>query len=212
MNASNHHVTDLQHMTKEPADPSLAFAAQLKASTRSEHEGVDHHVMAAEPFSSLSHYEKFLRLQHRFHGIIHDLYHHDTLNQWLPGLNELPRLEKVEADLAALDLAIPERPTPLKDLHPETALGWLYCSEGSNLGAAFLFKETQKMGLTETHGASHLAAHPEGRGLHWRQFVAQMNALPLSSAQQTAGISGARQAFAFYRQALNEIFQPIEAA
>ena len=146
MNASNHHLTAPHHIATAQPDPSLAFAAQLKASTRSEHEGVDHHVMAAEPFSSLRHYEKFLRLQHRFHGIIHSLYHQDTLNQWLPGLNELPRLEKVEADLAALELAIPARPTPLSDLPPETALGWLYCSEGSNLGAAFYLKKPRKWG------------------------------------------------------------------
>ena len=34
-----------------------------------------------------------------------------------------------------------------------TALGWLYVAEGSNLGAAFLIKEAEKLGLSETRMA-----------------------------------------------------------
>jgi len=188
--------------------PELPLSKRLKAGSSRDHDNVDTLVMASRPFASRERSAYFLRLQHRFHGAIHWLYHDPALNQLLPGLQQLPRFDAVCADLSDLGLAHPATPEPIMPHSTHAALGWLYCSEGSNLGAAFLFKETQQMGLDEHNGARHLAAHPDGRALHWRQFVALLDGLELSDAQRDDAITGAVKAFDYYRAALREIFPP----
>ncbi|MDD1508894.1 biliverdin-producing heme oxygenase [Pseudomonas sp. CNPSo 3701] len=184
----------------------LPLSKQLKAGTRRNHDTVDTLVMQARPFESLVRYGYFLRVQHRFHGAISALYDDITLNRLLPGLSELPRFDAVCADISDLGLPLPPPPTAAAPASVHVALGWLYCSEGSNLGAAFLFKQTQQLGLSAYKGARHLTAHPEGRGLHWRQFVALLDGLELSESQREEAVSGAVGAFDFYRAALRELF------
>ncbi|VXD00567.1 Heme oxygenase [Pseudomonas sp. 8Z] len=186
--------------------PELPLSKRLKADTSGNHDSVDNLVMGARPFESHERYAYFLRLQHRFHGVINGLYHDEALNQLLPGLHELPRFDAVCADLSDLGLPLPEQPQAIQPASSYAALGWLYCAEGSNLGAAFLFKQTQKIGLDGENGARHLAAHPDGRALHWRQFVALLDGLELSDAQRDEAIQGAIDAFDFYRNTLREIF------
>ncbi|YCH20546.1 biliverdin-producing heme oxygenase [Pseudomonas sp. D1-3] len=184
----------------------LPLSKQLKAGTRREHDSVDALVMRSRPFESLERYGYFLRLQHRFHGSINGLYDDMELNRLLPGLSELPRFEAVCTDLTDLGLACPPAPVPVAPTSTHTALGWLYCSEGSNLGAAFLFKQSQQIGLSAEKGARHLAAHPDGRGLQWRQFVALLDGLALSESQREEAVGGAVAAFELYRAALRNIF------
>lgn len=181
-------------------------AKRLKAATHRDHDSVDSLVMGAQPFASLAHYERFLRLQHRFHGAIDGFYRDPVFNERLPGLDQLPRFSAVQQDLRDLGFAVPQAPEAATLNDPFETLGWLYCSEGSNLGAAFLFKETQQLGLDGDKGARHLAAHPDGRGLHWRQFVALLDSQELNDAQEQAAIKGAIDAFNFYRDALRSIF------
>lgn len=203
-----------------PADPAtlladasaaeqLPLSKQLKAGTRRNHDTVDTLVMQARPFESLVRYCYFLLVQHRFHGAINALYDDIALNRLLPGLSELPRFDAVCADISDLGLPLPPPPPAEAPASAHVALGWLYCSEGSNLGAAFLFKQTQQLGLSADKGARHLAAHPEGRGLHWRQFVALLDGLELSESQREEAVSGAVAAFDFYRAALRELFPTI---
>lgn len=184
----------------------LPLSKQLKAGTRREHDSVDRLVMQSRPFESLERYGCFLRLQHRFHGCLDALYDDIELNRLLPGLHELPRFAAVRADLTDLGLAHPPTPAAVAPLSTHAALGWLYCSEGSNLGAAFLFRQTQQIGLSAEKGARHLAAHADGRGLHWRQFVALLDSLELSESQREEAVGGAVAAFDLYRTALREIF------
>lgn len=186
--------------------PELPLTKRLKAGTTRDHDSVDNLVMGSRPFESQERYAYFLRLQHRFHGVINWLYQDEELNQMLPGLNELPRFTAVCADLTDLGLPVAAEPQPIRPATKYAALGWLYCAEGSNLGAAFLFKESQLIGLSAEKGARHLAAHPDGRGLHWRQFVALLDGLELSEAQREEAVQGAIDAFDFYRAALREIF------
>ncbi|WP_256354824.1 biliverdin-producing heme oxygenase [Pseudomonas sp. sia0905] len=189
-----------------PAAEQLPLSKQLKAGTRRNHDTVDTLVMKARSFESLVRYGYFLLVQHRFHGAINALYDDITLNRLLPGLSELPRFDAVCADIIDLGLPLPPPPPAVAPASAHVALGWLYCSEGSNLGAAFLFKQTQQLGLSANEGARHLAAHPEGRGLHWRQFVALLDGLELSESQREEAVSGAVAAFDFYRAALRDIF------
>jgi len=184
----------------------LSRAKRLKAATHREHDSVDSLVMAARPFANLERYGQFLRLQHAFHGAIDALYHDPELNRHLPGLAQLPRFEAVKRDLADLGLSVPDAPPRAPVNGPFEALGWLYCSEGSNLGAAYLYKETQQLGLDQQRGASHLAAHPDGRGLHWRQFIALLDSQVLSEEHEQQAINGAIAAFDFYRTNLRQVF------
>lgn len=186
--------------------PELSRAKRIKAATTRDHDNVNELVMQAKPFDSRERYVQFLQLQHAFHGAIDGLYKDAELNQRLPGLSQLPRFEAVKRDLLDLDQAVPDVPAPAVVNGPFEALGWLYCSEGSNLGAAFLFKETQQLGLGENHGASHLAAHPGGRGLHWRQFIALLDSQALDAEQERQAIQGAINAFDFYREKVRSVF------
>ena len=178
---------------------------RLKAASSRDHDSVDQLVMAARPFASRERYGRFLQVQHRFHGSLLALYQDEQLNQRLPGLVELSRFAAVEDDLLDLGLPLPTPPRQVR-ASPAQALGWLYCSEGSNLGAAFLFKHTQRLGLDGDQGARHLAAHPDGRALHWRAFVARLDALVLDEQEEAEVVTGVIAAFDSYRANLREVF------
>ena len=79
-------------------------------------------------------------------------------------------------------------------------------AEGSNLGAAFLLKAAQGLGLSETFGARHLAAAPEGRGLHWKTFTTALNGVSLTGAEEERVITGAQAAFSRVQGSVNEFY------
>ncbi|WP_338809540.1 biliverdin-producing heme oxygenase [Neisseria leonii] len=183
------------------------FAERLKTETRATHDSVDQLVMSVKPFDSKENYIGFLNLQSVFHKIVDDIYRDPALNRAIPGLAQMARYAAVTADLA--DLNQPEYrfdgtlPVPTGN----RAVGWLYCAEGSNIGAAFLFKDAkEKLGYDENFGARHLDAHPDGRAKHWRAFREQLNRLDLDTAAQSEAVQGALEAFAFYKSALRQIF------
>lgn len=107
-------------------------------------------------------------------------------------------MSALEQDCADLQLA-PEAPQQqLQPLHPlakATALGWLYVAEGSNLGAAVLFKLAAGLGMNAEHGARHLAGSGQSRMGEWRAFTTALDALPLSAAEEAQMIAGAQAAF-----------------
>ncbi|MBI1683157.1 biliverdin-producing heme oxygenase [Caulobacter hibisci] len=175
-------------------------AKRLKAGTTDTHERLDKTIMAGRPFESRERYGRFLEVQLRFHRDIDALYQRSELAARLPDLEGRRRLAAIEADRADLGLpALTDLPPPAfaADQAPDlaTALGWLYVAEGSNLGAAFLFKAAAKLGLDETLGARHLAGHPDGRAAHWRQFTAALDAADLDTAGEARAIAGAKAAF-----------------
>jgi heme oxygenase len=179
--------------------PATDRAARLKAGTREVHERLDQAIMALDPFRSRDHYARFLRIQWAFHVRIAPLYADEGLARLVPDLAARCRLSLIEADLTDLGLAKPEAPGTIT-VEPAEALGWLYVAEGSNIGAAFLLKAAQKLlDLGESFGARHLAGHPEGRALHWRQFTAALDAVDLAPTDEEAVVDGAKKAFAFVR-------------
>lgn len=179
----------------------LSRAKRLKCETRASHERLDASIMAAEPFASRARYGLFVKVQHAFHREIDALYDDAALHGLLPDLAGRRRLALIAQDLTDLGLAAPApdkapvfRPGEAPDF--ATALGWLYVAEGSNLGAAFLLKGAEKLGLSETFGARHLGAAPEGRGLHWKTFVAALDGIDVSESGEERVCAGARAAFA----------------
>lgn len=193
-------------MIAVPVSPlQTSRCKRLKAATHREHDSVDQLVMAAHPFQDRARYARFLLVQHHFHGSLLGLYEDPHINTWLPGLSSLSRFAAVEQDIRDVGQLPPALPTSVK-VDPAHALGWLYCSEGSNLGAAFLFKHTQRLGLDEGLGARHLAAHPQGRALHWKAFVSAIDGLELDKQQEAGVIAGAIAAFEAYRTKVTEVF------
>ncbi len=184
---------------------------RLKSETTTTHDSVDNLVMSVNPFANTENYGKFLQLQEIFHKIVDDVYLREDLNQAIEGLAATARHQAVLADMADLGIekfAIGELPSPTHD----EAIGWLYCAEGSNLGAAFLFKEVNKINFDENKGARHLAAHEDGRGKHWRNFSEKLNAIDFSEEERAAAVKGAQEAFAYYKQLLRQIYNLPEAA
>lgn len=184
-----------------------SLAKRLKAASAAVHEDVDHSVMAAKPFASREAYERFLRFQYRLHRRVEPLFTDPALQPLLPDLGERSRLAALEQDFADLGLAVPADAEFGPALPRAQALGWLYVVEGSNMGAAFLAKEALKIGLSDEFGARHLAGHPQGRGLHWRNFTAALDAVELTEAEDAAAQAAAADAFAhvlvLVRQELN---------
>lgn len=183
-------------MDASPAT-TLSRSQRLKAATHGTHERLDQRILRGEPFASTERYRRFLRVQYRFHRDIAALYALPAAQALLPDLAQRQRLAELQADLTDLGEPQPATDTPALPEQPDlaTALGWLYVAEGSNLGAAILFKMAAKLGLDETHGARHLAGHPDGRARHWRGFTGVLDALELDAAQEQQVVDAATQAF-----------------
>ncbi|HSI41887.1 MAG TPA: biliverdin-producing heme oxygenase [Xanthobacteraceae bacterium] len=181
------------------SEPEPSRAKRLRARTSGTHQRLDTGIMNARPFESRARYGRFLKMQYAFHREIDALYSNPAVEALLPDLPGRRRLALVADDLADLAVAPPAPDTAPAfgaDADIPTALGWLYVAEGSNLGAAFLLKEAAKLDLTETFGARHLAAAPEGRGLHWKTFTAALDALALDEGEEQRVVAGAEAAFA----------------
>ena len=191
--------------------PQAGRARRLKAATSGVHERLDSRIMAGEPFRDRQRYGRFLRVQHGFHRDIDALYAHPVLDALLPDLAGRRRLALVEQDLADLELAVPQDLTPAVfgegDVDLPSAFGWLYVAEGSNLGAAFLFKAAAALGLDGGFGARHLAGHPDGRAQHWREFTAALDALELAPGEEERVVAGAEAAFARVHRLVDTAFR-----
>lgn len=187
---------------------TLPLSKRLKLDTHSAHERVDQAIMALSPFASLEGYQRFLFVQYQFQRHTAPLYQQESLCTGLEGLAERCRYDAVIRDCQ--DLAIHLKALDEHALAPPTidsqaaALGWLYVSEGSNLGAAFLFKYASQLGLSDKFGARHLAPSEAGRGLHWRRFTAQLDAVPLGEEEIIQTLNGARDAFQFVKSLASE--------
>lgn len=173
--------------------------ARLRQETRAAHEHLDVRIMASEPFRDRSRFGRFVTIQYYFHRDIEPVYASEAIRSILPDLQQRRRLELIEQDLHDLEIPVPPGSLTKAEfavpLDMPTALGWLYVSEGSTLGAAILSKEAAKLGLSDSFGARHFAAHPEGRGLSWQRFTATLDALQLSEKEEARVIEGANHAF-----------------
>lgn len=175
-------------------------AKRLKALTSGTHDGVDRAIMSADSFADLHRYARFLAVQYMFHRDIAALYDDAGLRALFPDLAGRQRLQLVKADLGDLGLDAPhsdaEPRFQARTIDLAEALGWLYVAEGSNMGAAILRKLAGKIGLSDMHGARHLAPAPEGPAAHWRRFTAALDAVALSSQEEARAGAGANAAFA----------------
>jgi heme oxygenase len=186
-------------------------AKRLKEATHATHERLDKSIMGHKPFENRERYALFVKVQHQFHREIDALYTNPELDRLLPDLAGRRRFDLIEQDLADLGAAaLPSDSSPVfasgADADLPTALGWLYVAEGSNLGAAFLLKAAQNIGLSGDFGARHLAAAPEGRGLHWKTFTAALDGVSLTGPEEQRVVAGAQAAFTRVQGLVNDVF------
>lgn len=189
-------------------DPIPTRSQRLKAATATIHDTLDQQIMALDPFSSPARYARFLRAQQAFHDALAPLYAAPALRALIPDLAQRDRSAAIAADMADIALPIPAvaDSDPVDPVDMSTSLGWLYVAEGSSLGAAFLLKAAQKIGLSSDHGARHLAGHPEGRAAHWRRFTARIDDAAMSQQEEDRMIAAARDAFARFRALVDAAF------
>ncbi|MBB6261858.1 heme oxygenase [Paenochrobactrum gallinarii] len=190
---------------------NLPRSKRLKAVTSGTHDTLDKAIMAGEPFRDRERYALFLKVQHQFHRDINALYDNAKLDAVLPDLQGRRRFSLIGDDLSDLAVSAPEiTDAPVfassDDIDLPTALGWLYVAEGSNMGAAFLLKAAQKIGLSEAFGARHLAGAPEGRGLHWRTFTQALDDINLSEDEEDKLVAGAESAFKRVHALVKQMF------
>ncbi|MGU3575248.1 biliverdin-producing heme oxygenase [Brucellaceae bacterium C25G] len=189
----------------------LPRSKRLKAVTTGTHDTLDKSIMTGEPFKNTERYAMFLQMQHLFHRDIDALYDNAELDALLPDLKGRRRFKLIGDDLADMNVVVAEQSAapifPSSDgVDLPTALGWLYVAEGSNMGAAFLLKAAEKIGLSEEFGARHLAGAPEGRGLHWRTFTKALDEIDLSEDEEGRVVAGAEAAFKRVHSLVKQIF------
>lgn len=185
-------------------------AKRLKAATHAAHERLDKRIMAYKPFADSDRYGRFLQVQYEFHRDIAALYEDPDLQAALPDLEIRRRWDLIGQDIADLGRRV-DMPQTMPEFEPEaidfaTALGWLYVAEGSNLGAAFLYKAAMTLGFDSERGARHLAGHPDGRAQHWRKFTAALDDINLSEAEEQRAFEGAKSAFSRVYQLVEDQF------
>jgi heme oxygenase len=186
-----------------PADSRIA---RLREGTLILHARLDEEIQQRQAFSSLQQYRGFLRLQQAFHHRLACVYADATLNEWIPDLALQARAGAVDADLAQLGEDAAVEPAVVSTIASSlgTRLGWLYVAEGSTLGAAVLLKQVAALGLSDQHGARHMAAHADGRAAHWRWFMGRFDAVVLDAAQEAEADAGALEAFEWVRALVRE--------
>ncbi|MFX5057469.1 biliverdin-producing heme oxygenase, partial [Acinetobacter baumannii] len=97
--------------------------------------------------------------QYYFQREIEHLFEKEGVAGLIPDLDIRGRSKQALADLNDLGIQPNGQQLQSENVQLPEALGWIYVSEGSTLGAAFLFKEAQKhLGFSETFAARNLAA------------------------------------------------------
>ncbi|WP_334598187.1 biliverdin-producing heme oxygenase [Pseudomonas alvandae] len=169
---------------------------RLNQITHEPHGRLDALVKAHAPFETQASYARFVVAQYQFQSELVALYNDTQLTALIADLPARCRAEAAKADLADLDTEVP---APLagavKNPTQAEALGWLFVSEGSKLGAAFLIKRAVTLGMNEIFGARHLAEPASGRAEGWKTFTRTLDELPFTEQQEAEADKGALDAF-----------------
>jgi heme oxygenase len=178
-----------------PAEKTLR-SQRLNQITHEPHSKLDALVKAHAPFENRANFARFVVAQYLFQSELVDLYNDAELGAIVADLPARCRAEAAKADLADLHTEIPAPVAgALKNPSKARALGWIFVSEGSKLGAAFLIKRAVALELSETFGARHLAEPQGGRAEGWKRFVKTLDALPFSAEEEAEIEQGAIDAF-----------------
>ncbi|WPN46135.1 MULTISPECIES: biliverdin-producing heme oxygenase [unclassified Pseudomonas] len=182
--------------TQDTAQRPNLRSQRLNQITHEPHTKLDALVKAHAPFETQANFARFVVAQYLFQAELVSLYNDAELTAIVPDLPARCRADAAKADLADLDTEVP---TPvagaLSNPTKAEALGWIFVSEGSKLGAAFLIKRAVGLGLSETFGARHLGEPAGGRAEGWKSFVKTLDGLAFSAQEEADVEKGAIDAF-----------------
>ncbi|WP_443697228.1 biliverdin-producing heme oxygenase [Pseudomonas sp.] len=195
-------------MTASPSAERPSLRSQrLNQITTAPHTRLDALVKAHAPFETQPNFARFVVAQYLFQSELVALYSDANLIKIVPDLAERCRADAARLDLADLDSDIPA-PVPGAVQNPSKAeaLGWLFVSEGSKLGAAFLIKRAVGLGLSETFGARHLGEPAGGRAEGWKRFTRTLDSLEFSAEEEADVEKGAINAFMRFTVLLEQAY------
>ncbi|MBD8192531.1 biliverdin-producing heme oxygenase [Pseudomonas fluorescens] len=195
-------------MTASPTAERPSLRSQrLNQITNEPHAKLDALVKAHAPFETPANFARFVVAQYLFQSELVALYNDPELIKIVPDLAARCRAEAAKLDLADLDTDVPA-PVAGAVSNPSKAqaLGWLFVSEGSKLGAAFLIKRAVGLGLSETFGARHLGEPAGGRAEGWKSFTRTLDGLQLSAEEEAAVEKGAVDAFVRFTVLLEQAY------
>lgn len=182
------------------------LASRLKNETASQHQQMHLLMEEAQVFADTKRYAKFTLAQYYFQQNVEYLFRHPKVSALISDLDIRGRSQAALLDLYDLQLQPEVQELLTENVGFLEALGWIYVSEGSTLGAAFLFKQAQQLlGLSAEFGARNLAAYPEGRARVWKHFITELDTAQLSESEQDQVILGAKQAFDYFGSLLKNI-------
>ena len=186
--------------------PSLR-SQRLNQITNEPHTKLDALVKAHAPFETQANFARCGVAQYLFQSELVSLYNDAELIKIVPDLAERCRAEAARLDLGDLDTDVPAPVAgAVKNPSKAEALGWLFVSEGSKLGAAFLIKRAVGLGLSETFGARHLGEPAGGRAEGWKSFTLTLDGLEFSSEEEAAVEKGAIDAFLRFTVLLEQAY------
>ncbi|WP_445115688.1 biliverdin-producing heme oxygenase [Acinetobacter sp. WZC-1] len=184
------------------------LSQRLKTETVHEHDRMEQLMDQAHVFDSKASYAQFTLSQYYFQRDVEHLYQYPEIASIIPDVDMRGRSQLALQDLADLGVAPRNTEIATEQVDCLQALGWIYVSEGSTLGAAFLFKEAQsRLGLSAESGARNLAAYPEGRMRVWKRFKQALDDAGFNQQQQDQVLEGAMQGFARFGQLLENLEQ-----
>ena len=182
--------------TQDTAQRPASRSQRLNQITHEPHSKLDALVKAHAPFETQTNFARFVVAQYLFQSELVALYNDPELVALVGDLPARCRAEAAKADLADLDTEVPAAVAgAVNNPSKAEALGWLFVSEGSKLGAAFLIKRAVGLGLSETFGARHLGEPAGGRAQGWKTFVKTLDELELSANEEAELDKGAIDAF-----------------
>jgi heme oxygenase len=195
--------------TQDTAQRPTLRSQRLNQVTNEPHSKLDALVKAHAPFETQANFARFVVAQYLFQSELVALYNDAELTAVVPDLPARCRAEAAKADLADLDTEVPAPVAgALQNPTKAQALGWLFVSEGSKLGAAFLLKRAVGLGLSETLGARHLGEPAGGRAQGWKNFVKTLDELELSAQEEAELDKGAIDAFNRFTVLLEQAYAP----
>jgi heme oxygenase len=194
-------------MTERPALRSQ----RLNQITHAPHAELDALVKSHAPFDSRESFARFVVAQYLFQSELQALYNDPQLIAIVPDLAERCRADQARLDLADLDTEVPAAvpaavPGAVGKPSLGEAMGWIFVSEGSKLGAAFLIKRAVALELSDSFGARHLGEPAGGRAEGWKQFTRILDGLALSPEEEAAAERGAVAAFERFTQLLKHAY------
>ena len=195
--------------TQDTAQRRALRSQRLNQITNAPHTKLDALVKAHAPFETQANFARFVVAQYLFQSELVALYNDAELTAIVPDLPARCRAEAAKADLADLDTEVPAPVAgAVKNPGKAAALGWLFVSEGSKLGAAFLIKRAVGLGLSETFGARHLGEPAGGRAEGWKSFVKTLDSLELSAQEEAEIEQAAVDAFNRFTVLLEQAYTP----